>query len=78
MIIILKIFYIYFNFFNSSQAPSTTPATQTTAPSRPTESSQNVPSVTVTPTSHQAESALLMGEEYDVMVRNIMDMGYVT
>lgn len=48
-------------------APTTTPAAE-----------PEQPAVTVTESnlSTAAESALLMGEEYDTMVRNIMDLGY--
>lgn len=48
------------------------PATTEAAPAAP----QPTATVTESNLSTAAESALLMGEEYDTMVRNIMDLGY--
>lgn len=65
-------------FVYSTQAPAVVPepvaAPTTTTPAAEPEQ----PAVTVTESnlSTAAESALLMGEEYDTMVRNIMDLGY--
>lgn len=49
---------------------ATTPAPETTPAVTPQSA------VTESNLSTAAESALLMGEEYDTMVRNIMDLGY--
>lgn len=44
------------------------------APARPVVVSQETPAVTAE-NRGQPESALLVGEEYNTMVNNIMDMG---
>ncbi|XP_044260131.1 UV excision repair protein RAD23 homolog B [Tribolium madens] len=54
---------------NSTTQPSSTPA-PAPAPAAPT------PAQPASNLSSEAESALLMGEEYENMVQNIVDMGY--
>ncbi|CAG9830655.1 unnamed protein product [Diabrotica balteata] len=58
----------------TQQAPTSTPvASEETPPAAPTTQAASEAPSTI---SSVAESTLLMGEEYETMVRNIMDMGY--
>ncbi|XP_014236803.1 UV excision repair protein RAD23 homolog B [Trichogramma pretiosum] len=56
-------------------ASSATVAQPTTQSTRPTESNPAVPTARAERTN-QPESALLVGDDYNTMVNNIMDMGY--
>lgn len=58
---------------SATTQPSSNPNVQETL--RATSTVQEQPAVP-TPAAGQAESALLMGEDYNTMVNNIMDMGY--
>lgn len=60
---------------STTSTASTPTTTTTTTPSVPTQRTDTAP-VPQLNISSAAESALLMGEEYQTMVRNIIDMGY--
>lgn len=67
---------------SSNPAPTTPQATATPQPAATAATQQQQqqdaaqPTITITGPEGQAEGALLMGEQYNLMVTNIMDMGY--
>lgn len=71
--VLYSFLYVY-NYSSATTQPSSNPNVQETL--RATSNVQEQPAIP-TPAAGQAESALLMGEDYNTMVNNIMDMGYV-
>ncbi|GJQ78094.1 putative damaged DNA binding protein [Trypoxylus dichotomus] len=61
---------------SSASTPATTTTTSTPAPTETNTTQESVTEPTPQPAVSTPESTLLMGEEYQTMVQNIIDMGY--